>query len=88
MKNKLILIISILSGIILTIILGFVPYPTGELIGIQKWGYPIYWLSQAVYPSAPIEVSWLNLFFDCAIWIICFFLLIKLINSLITRYKK
>ncbi len=88
MKNKLILIISITSGIILTIILGFVPYQTGDLLGTQKWGYPIYWLSQAVYPSAPLEVSRLNLFFDCAIWIICFFLLIKLINFLIIRYKK
>ena len=88
MKNKLILIVSIISGIILTVILGFVPYPTGDLIGTQKWGYPIYWLSQAVYPSAPFEVSWLNLFFDCTIWIICFFLLIKLIKFLIVRYKK
>jgi len=88
MKNKLNLIISIISGIVLTIILGFVSYPPGDLIGTQKWGYPIYWLSQVVYPSAPVEVFWLNLFFDCAIWIICFFLLIKLINFLITRYKK
>lgn len=88
MKNKLILIFSIICGIVLTVILGFAPYPTGDLIGTQKWGYPIYWLSQAVYPSAPFEVSWLNLFFDCAIWIICFFLLIKVISFLITQYKK
>ena len=88
MKNKLILIFSIIFGISLTIILGFVPYPTGDLLGTQKWGYPIYWLSQAVYPSAPLEISWLSLFFDCAIWIVCFFLLIKLISFLKTRYKK
>ena len=88
MKNKLILIFSIIGGIVLTVILGFIPYPTGGLIGTQKWGYPIYWLSQVIYPNAPFEVSWLNLFFDCAIWIICFFLLIKLISFLITRYKK
>lgn len=88
MKNKLILIISILSGIILTILLGFVPYPTGDLIGTQKWGYPIYWLSQAIYPGAPIEISWLTLFFDCFVWILSFFIVIKSIDFLIRKKRK
>ncbi|MFX0025620.1 MAG: hypothetical protein ACFE8M_04335 [Candidatus Hermodarchaeota archaeon] len=88
MKNKLILIISIVSGIILTILLGFVPYPTGDLIGTQKWGYPIYWLSQAIYPGAPIEISLLTLFFDCFVWILSFFFVIKLIDFLIRKKRK
>ena len=69
MKYSLIIIISVIAGIIFTIILGFIPYPSGGLIGTQKWGYPIYWLSQAIYPGAPIEISWLNFIFDCKKWL-------------------
>ncbi|MFX1586764.1 MAG: hypothetical protein ACFFC1_01310 [Promethearchaeota archaeon] len=88
MKNYLILIISIISGTLLTIILGFIPYPARELIGTQKWGYPIYWLSQAIYPGAPIEISWLSLFFDCIVWILSFYIILKLIDFLIRKNRK
>ena len=88
MKTSLIILISVISGIIFNIILGFIPYPSGGLIGSQKWGYPIYWLSQVIYPGAPIEISWLNFTFDCIIWIISFFSTIKLIIFLKNKSKK
>lgn len=87
MKNKLIIAISLVSGIILSLILGFIPYPTGNIIGSRKWGYPIYWLGQAIYPNAPIEILWLNLILNCLIWLILFFLLIKLVDSLLSKDK-
>ncbi|MFX0032825.1 MAG: hypothetical protein ACFE8E_05525 [Candidatus Hodarchaeota archaeon] len=88
MKNKLFITISIVSGIALTIILGFIPFPTGDLIGTQKWGYPIYWLNQAIYPGAPIEILWLIFLFDCIVWIFSIYLVIKIIDFLIGKYKK
>jgi hypothetical protein len=85
MENKLIIFISVITGLILNILLGFIPNSMGSLIGSQKWGYLFYWLSQAIYPGAPIEVLWLNLIINCIFWIFTFFLIIKLIDFLIIR---
>ena len=88
MKTKLFITISLVSGIVLIILLGVIPFPAGDLIGNQKWGYPIYWLSQAIYPGAPIEILWLIFLFDCIVWIFSIYLIIKMIDFLIKNIKK
>ncbi|MFW9771224.1 MAG: hypothetical protein ACFFFB_01325 [Candidatus Heimdallarchaeota archaeon] len=88
MENKITILISVLSGIILNVVLGFIPNPIGSLLGSQQWGYPIYWLSQVIYPGAPIEISWLTFLFDVIVWTLSFFLILKLTDFLIKKYRK
>jgi hypothetical protein len=90
MNKKLVILIlfGIFCGIIITIISGLFTYPTGNVLGIIKWGYPFYWLSKVVYPDSTKIINWSNLSMDVLIWSISailvtnlFEFLIKYINS-------
>jgi len=84
LRNNLIIAFSV--GIIVTLVLGLVPYPMGSFIGSQKWGLPFYWLSRAVYPGATITIIWLSLIIDLIIWAFVIFLIIRFIDFLV-KYR-
>jgi ABC-type uncharacterized transport system permease subunit len=92
MKTKLIikLLLSFIGGVIVTIITGLFSYPTGEVIGVDKWGYPFYWLSQIIFPGAEKIINWSNLIINILIWSVMMFLIINLLDYLInkTRIRK
>ena len=88
MKFKYLLIISIVSGVIITLILGLISYPTNGLLGVEKWGYPFHWLSQVVYPGARVNVNWSNFIIDLLIWIIVSLFILKILEILIRNLKK
>ena len=88
MKSKIIGILSIILGIITSLITGIIPYPTGSIIGIQKWGYPLYWLSKAITPEAVLDITWAFLIFDILFWISILFILISFVNLIFNKIKK
>ena len=91
-KIKLVLIglFSLIGGIIVTGITGLLPNPTEEIIGAEKWGFPFYWLSQAIYPGAEKIINWSNFLIDILIWSAIIILIVSLIDYLFakTRVKR
>ncbi len=91
-KIKLVLIglLSLIGGIIFTLITGLLPYPTEEIIGAEKWGFPFYWLSQVIYPGAKKIINWSNFLIDILIWSVIIILIVSLIDYLFakTRVKR
>jgi len=65
-------IYSLLTGIIITLITGF--FPNVFIIGTQHWGYLLPWMSQIVYPGAPLEIMWINFIVDIVIWSVLMYL--------------
>ncbi|MFX0104859.1 MAG: hypothetical protein ACFE75_05170 [Candidatus Hodarchaeota archaeon] len=90
MKIKIIikLFVSIIGGIIITVITGFFPTPTHFFIGSNIWGFPFYWMSQIIYPGAEKTVIWSNLILDILIWSLIMFLVINLLEYLIIKIRK
>ncbi|MFX1356783.1 MAG: hypothetical protein ACFFA8_05805 [Promethearchaeota archaeon] len=88
MKAKIIVIVSIILGIIISLITGLIPYPTTSIIGIQKWGYPFYWLSKPIYPDAVVNITWAFLIFDILFWILISLILIEVFSLLLKKIKK
>ncbi|UCD00942.1 MAG: hypothetical protein JSV23_08660 [Promethearchaeota archaeon] len=82
------LLLSIIGGIIITLITGFFTTPMLFLIGSDTWGFPFYWLSQIIYPGAEKNVNWSNLILDILIWSFIMFLTINLIEFLIIKIRK
>lgn len=87
-KLALLVLIGILCGIIITLISGLFSYPTGKLLGIKKWGYPFYWLSQVIYPGATKNVNWSNFIIDVLIWSIFAINILNLFEILIKNLRK
>lgn len=89
MKTKLIikLLFSFTGGLIITIITGLFPYPIGEVMGIERWGFPFYWLTRLVYPGAEKTISWPNLLINILAWSIIMFLIINLITFIRIKVK-
>jgi hypothetical protein len=88
MKLKYILILSIALGIVIALITGLFPHTTEGMIGVRKWGYPFYWLSQVVYPGAKINLNWSNLIIDILILVISTFLILVGLEIIIRNIKK
>jgi hypothetical protein len=88
LNSKIICLLSIILGILTSLITGLIPYPTGSTIGIQKWGYPFYWLSIVITPEAGLTITWAFLLFDILFWILILFILISLVNLIFIKIKK
>ena len=83
MRKKIVkvFIISIILGIVITMITGLF-LNQGQYLGSSRWGYPVYWLSQMVVGpeySPPLNVVWLNLLIDITIWSILFIVILIIV---------
>lgn len=89
MKIKLIIFVlfSLIIGIIITLLTGLFLYPNGGIIGVKKWGFPFYWLSQVIYPGSVKIIHWSNLLIDILIWGSLFFMIIFLANFFVSRFR-
>jgi len=88
MKFKILALLSLILGLTTSLITGLIPHPTTSIIGMQKWGYPLYWLSKAISPDAILNIIWAFLLFDILLWILLFFMLIKMVDLILRRFKK
>ncbi len=89
MKSRLILIliISFIEGLVITYITGFFVYPMNGLIGSERWGFPLYWITQAIVPGAEKVINWSNFILNTMFWGSLVFIVNYLITYLILRYK-
>ena len=90
MNVKLIAIFlgSFIVGLIITIITGFFTHPMNGLIGSERWGFPLYWITQAIVPGAEKVINWSNFIINTFFWGALVFLINYTIVFLIFKFKK
>ncbi len=89
MKIKLFLFVlfSIIGGISITLITGLFRYPADEIVGVERWGFPFFWLSQVIYPGTEKIIHWSNLLIDILVWGCSLFMTIYLTDFLISKFR-
>jgi len=69
------LTVSILVGLIITLISGIFPSPLSYmLLGVALRGFPFAWISQVVYPGAPTKIEYDGLVLDLIFWALVFYI--------------
>ena len=84
--NTRVVILSVIGGVILTLLTGLISNTPPMFVGATHYGYPLAWLVQLVL--APEYFPWrgnvLNLIVDIVIWII----IVGIIATVLTRSRK
>jgi len=69
------LLISILVGLTVTLISGAFPSPFSYmLLGVALRGFPFAWMSQVIYPNAPIKIEYDGFLLDVILWTSVFYI--------------
>ena len=69
------LLISILVSLTVTLISGAFPSPLGYmLLGVALRGFPFAWMSQVIYPNAPIKIEYEGFLLDAIFWASIFYI--------------
>jgi len=69
------LLISILVGSIITLISGIFANPLSYvLLGVVLRGLPFAWISQVIYPGAPVKIEYDGLALDVVFWALVFYI--------------
>ena len=58
-----------------------------KIIGVEKWGFPFYWLSKIIYPGADKKINWSNFLIDILIWIMVVYVIVSLLDYLFAKLK-
>jgi len=72
---------SILSGVLITVITGFIPNVFPLMLGSDRWGYLLPWLRRIVYPGAPLEIVLTSFVADVLIWSVLTYLFLISVNE-------
>ena len=80
------MILSVIGGVILTLLTGLISNTPPMFVGATHYGYPLAWLVQLVLAPEyfPWQVNVLNLIVDIVIWII----IVGIIATVLTRRRK
>ena len=70
MNLKLMFLVSVVAGLVMTLITGLVDVTPMHLVGATWHGWPLAWLYVIVYPGSPISINWLNLICDIIAWFV------------------
>ena len=84
MNMKLMVLLSVVAGLVITLITGLVDVTPMQLVGATWHGWPLPWFYVIVYPGSPISVSWLNLIGDIIVW----FVIALAVALVISKFKK
>jgi len=69
------LLTSILFSLTLTLISGIFPSPLSYLLlGVALRGFPFAWMSQVIYPNAPIKIEYDGFLLDVIVWTFVFYI--------------
>jgi len=84
--NTRVVILSVIGGVILTLLTGLISNTPPMFVGATHYGYPLAWLVQLVLAPEyfPWQVNVLNLIVDIVIWII----IVGIIATVLTRSRK
>ena len=69
--------ISIILGSIITLASSIIP-GSGDGIGARNAGFPFPWMTQPIYPGAPVVIDYTGLVLDIVIWTIIVLLFVQL----------
>jgi len=80
------LLISILGGVLVTLLTGLVPSTPPMLVGATHYGYPLAWLFRLVIAPEynPWRIDLLNFFADIVIW----FVIVAIVVFVVERVRK
>ena len=84
MNMKLMVLVSVVAGLVITLITGLVDVTPMHLVGATWHGWPLPWFYVIVYPGSPISVNWLNLIGDIIVW----FVIVLAVALVISKFKK
>ena len=84
--NTRVVILSVIGGVILTLLTGLISNTPPMFVGATHYGYPLAWLVRLVLAPEyfPWQVNVLNLIVDIVIWII----IVGIIATVLTRRRK
>jgi len=84
--NTRVVILSVIGGVILTLLTGLFSNTPPMLVGATHYGYPLAWLVRLVLAPEyfPWQVNVSNLIVDIVIWI----LIVGIIATVLTRGRK
>jgi len=84
--NTRVVILSVIGGVILTLLTGLISNTPPMFVGATHYGYPLAWLVQLVLAPEyfPWQVNVLNLIVDIVIWIV----IVGIIATVLTRRRK
>lgn len=80
------LLISILGGVLVTLLTGLLPSTPPMLVGATHYGYPLAWLFRLVIAPEynPWRIDLLNFFADIVIW----FVIVAIVVFVVERVRK
>ena len=84
MKMKLMVLLSVVAGLVITLITGLIDVTPMGLVGATWHGWPLPWFYVIAYPGSPISVNWLNLIGDIIVW----FVIALAVVLVISKFKK
>ena len=70
MNMKMMILVSVVTGLVITMVTGLVDVTPMHLVGATWHGWPLAWLYVIVYPGSPISVNWVNLIGDIIVWLV------------------
>lgn len=79
MNNKTKAIVSIVLGIVITLITGMIDI-SGTLVGASNFGFPLAWVSMPVLATPVTNILWVNFIADVLIWSGIVFVIISLLK--------
>ena len=68
---------STILGTVITLVSSMIT-GTGGGIGARTAGYPFPWMTQPVYPGAPITINYIGLVLDIIIWTVIILAFVQL----------
>ncbi len=84
--NRKIVLVSIIGGIVVTLVTGLIPNRSSMMLGATHYGYPLAWFIRLIIAPEyfPWRVNALNLIGDLVFWTI----IVGIILFIIERVRK
>jgi hypothetical protein len=78
MKTISRVVVSIVGGVIITVVTGLFPNTPGMLVGAEWYGFPLAWLIRMIVAPEynPWRVEFLNFIADVVVWSVILFVII------------
>jgi hypothetical protein len=77
------LLVSILGGVIITLLTGLFPSTPQMLVGAEWYGFPLAWLIRMIVAPEynPWRVEFLNFIADVVVWSVILFVIVFIVDK-------
>ena len=83
MNMKLMVLVSVVAGLVITLVTGLLDVTPMQLVGATWHGWPLAWFYVIVYLGSPTSVDWLNLIGDIIVW----FVIVLIVALVISKFN-